>query len=87
MKRVGMFEAKTHFSALVADALAGQTTIVTRNGKPVAEISPVKSDGHEETRAAIDGMRRLAAEVRKRNGRRVTSAEIRDLINEGRRVL
>jgi prevent-host-death family protein len=41
MKQVGIFEAKTHFSALVDDAERGESTLITRKGKPVARISPV----------------------------------------------
>ena len=41
MRVVGIFEAKTHFSALVDDAERGQITLVTRKGKPVARIMPV----------------------------------------------
>ncbi|MBD5656016.1 MAG: type II toxin-antitoxin system Phd/YefM family antitoxin [Candidatus Eremiobacteraeota bacterium] len=41
MKTVGMFEAKTQFSALVEAVLSGETILVTKNGKPVAQIVPV----------------------------------------------
>jgi prevent-host-death family protein len=42
MKSVGMFEAKTQFSALVAEVERGETILVTKNGKPVAQIVPVE---------------------------------------------
>ena len=41
MKQVGIFEAKTHFSALVEAAERGHSTLITRKGKPVARISPI----------------------------------------------
>jgi prevent-host-death family protein len=41
MKSVGMFEAKTQFSALVEAVQRGETILVTKNGKPVAQIGPV----------------------------------------------
>jgi prevent-host-death family protein len=34
-------EGKTHFSALIDDAERGQSTLITRNRKPVARIVPV----------------------------------------------
>ncbi|GJG85148.1 hypothetical protein tb265_03290 [Gemmatimonadetes bacterium T265] len=37
---VGMFAAKTHLSALVEQALAGEEIILTRHGEPVARIVP-----------------------------------------------
>jgi prevent-host-death family protein len=40
-KSVGMFEAKTQFSALVEAVQRGETIIVTKNGKPVAQLCPV----------------------------------------------
>jgi prevent-host-death family protein len=41
MKTVGIFEAKTHFSALVTEVETGETIVVTRKGKPVARIVPI----------------------------------------------
>jgi prevent-host-death family protein len=41
MRKVGAFEGKTHFSALIDAAERGETIIVTRKGKPVAQIGPV----------------------------------------------
>jgi prevent-host-death family protein len=41
MKQVGVFEGKTHFSALIDEAEHGETIVVTRKGKPVARIVPI----------------------------------------------
>ena len=41
MARVGMHEAKTNLSALVARAEAGEDIVIQRNGRPVARIVPV----------------------------------------------
>jgi prevent-host-death family protein len=41
VRAVGIFEAKTHFSALVDDAERGRSTLVTRKGRPVARIMAV----------------------------------------------
>ena len=38
IKEVGTYEAKTHFSKLLEDVQAGTKIIVTRHGKPIAEI-------------------------------------------------
>ena len=40
---IGAFEAKTHFSQLIERAHEGTTFIVTRRGKPVAQIGPSES--------------------------------------------
>jgi prevent-host-death family protein len=41
MAQVGMHEAKTKLSQLVARAEAGEDIIIARNGKPVARLVPV----------------------------------------------
>jgi prevent-host-death family protein len=43
MKQVNMYEAKTHFSLLVAEALRGEDVVVARNGKPLVRLVPVKA--------------------------------------------
>lgn len=43
MKKVGVFNGKAQFSALVEAAEHGEGTIVTKRGKPVARIVPVTS--------------------------------------------
>ncbi|HEY5350228.1 MAG TPA: type II toxin-antitoxin system prevent-host-death family antitoxin [Candidatus Lustribacter sp.] len=85
MKTVGIFDAKTHFSELIADAAAGETTIVTKNGKPVAEIAPVRSDGRGTIRAAVERLRQHGQEVTERNGGAVDAATVRRWIAQGRR--
>jgi prevent-host-death family protein len=41
MAQVGMHEAKTTLSKLVARAEAGEDIVIARNGKPVARLVPV----------------------------------------------
>jgi prevent-host-death family protein len=41
MAQVGMHEAKTHLSQLVARAEAGEDIVIARNGTPVARLVPV----------------------------------------------
>jgi prevent-host-death family protein len=83
MKTVGVFEAKTRFSALIADAVAGESTIVTKNGKPVAEIGPVKSQ--DVTRAKLAADRIRALRLRLVRGGKLKGANIRELMYEGRK--
>jgi len=40
MKEVGVLEAKTHLSALIDEAAAGEDIVITRHGKPVAKLVP-----------------------------------------------
>jgi prevent-host-death family protein len=41
MAEVGMHEAKTNLSQLVERAEAGEEIVLTRRGKPVAQLVPV----------------------------------------------
>jgi len=41
MKTVGIFEAKTHFSALIDAVGRGETIVVTKKGQPVARLVPM----------------------------------------------
>lgn len=43
MAEVGILEAKTQLSALIAKAEGGEETIITRHGKPVARLSAIPS--------------------------------------------
>ena len=45
MKTVGLFEAKTHLVTLVDQVQEEGKIILTRRGKPVAELRPVESNG------------------------------------------
>ncbi|OQA24300.1 MAG: hypothetical protein BWY59_02254 [Verrucomicrobia bacterium ADurb.Bin345] len=55
MKTMGLFEAKTKFSEICAHvADAGEPVVVTRRGKPLVRIEPVKDSAMtiRERRAA-----------------------------------
>lgn len=85
-RQIGLFEAKNRLSELVAAAERGERIIVTRKGKPVAEIGPIQSGEAARHRAAVEDIRRLADEIRERNGgKSVSSEEILRWIREGRR--
>lgn len=43
MRKLGVFEAKNKLSELIEQAEQGQTIVLTRNGKPVAELGPIGS--------------------------------------------
>ena len=44
MKTIGIFEAKTHFTALCDEVVrTGQPTMVSKRGKPLVLVTPVPS--------------------------------------------
>lgn len=51
MESVGLFEAKTHLSEIVARAEAGEEVVIMRHNKPVAKIVPFVAADEGERRA------------------------------------
>ena len=62
MHRVGLFEAKTHLSDLVARAERGEEVVITRHNRPVARLVPVVAIASDAAprRAAVDALLRGA---------------------------
>ncbi|MDR3248348.1 MAG: type II toxin-antitoxin system prevent-host-death family antitoxin [Treponema sp.] len=77
---IGAFEAKTHFSQLIANVEKGQEYIVTKRGKPVAKITPFP----EDTETFGEAMLRMREQVR-RCWKGDEPFDIREAIEEGRR--
>jgi prevent-host-death family protein len=77
---VGAYEARTHFSDLLARVEQGDEITITRHGTPIAYLIPVRRKATtEQRRLAIAAMRALA------NTHSLGKARIKDLIAEGRR--
>ncbi len=62
MQTVGAFHAKTHLAALLDRAERGESFVITRHGKPVAQLIP-STDARDlgAIDAAIDGLKQFAA--------------------------
>ncbi len=41
MTHIGAYEAKTHFPKLLARVQKGERFVITRHGRPVAELVPL----------------------------------------------
>jgi len=68
---IGLFEAKTHLSELVARAERGGEVIITRHNKPVARIVPISAPQAVDVRArlqAVAAMQKIAAKARDKYG-------------------
>jgi prevent-host-death family protein len=87
MESIGLFEAKTHLSELVARAERGEEVIITRHNKPVARIVPFENTAAVDVKrrsAALARLQAIGADVAARGGP-ITQGEILDWIREGRR--
>lgn len=83
---IGLFEAKTHLSELVACAERGDEVIITRHNKPVAKLVPIEPVAPFDAaarRAAIAGIESLREELREKYGS-MTRADIVSLVRDGR---
>ena len=80
MTRISAYEAKTHLPRLLRAAEHGETVIITRHGKPVAQLGPVQESRREDITEVIERMKRARA---KRP--RVTAEELLSARDEGRK--
>jgi prevent-host-death family protein len=80
METIGLFEAKTHLSELVARAEQGEEVIITRHNKPVAKLVPV-TPVDQDAQARREAIEALIGASR---GRRL-GMDWRELRDEGRR--
>jgi prevent-host-death family protein len=79
LKTVGTFEAKTHLSTLLEQVERGEEITITRHGKAVARLVPLRAVDRgrlEDTVARLKAFRR---------GRRLGDLSAKALIEEGRR--
>ena len=80
MREVGAFQARTHLSALLDEVARGETIIITRRGRPVAQLTAPEATDREAAVAAASTLRRLR--------RRIGWASTKDILqmrDEGRR--
>lgn len=80
MITVGIFEAKANLGQLAQSAAEGEVVVLTRRGKPVAEIRPPEGEAAQAaSRKAIEDLRAF------RRTNPVEAFAIADLVAEGRR--
>lgn len=93
MLEVGSFEAKTHLPALLNRVMSGEEIIITRRGKAIAKLSSYPETAGEEqkkrTAKALKEIKKIRAQIKIREKKRglapLSIAEIKAMINEGRR--
>jgi prevent-host-death family protein len=62
---VGMHEAKTTLSRLVDAALSGDEVLITRRGRPVAKLTPVRQVPRESLFGSLKGQIQMAEDFGK----------------------
>jgi prevent-host-death family protein len=75
---VGVFDAKNRLSQLLDQVEHGESFVITRHGRPVAQLVPYIAFDREQVRAAVDALLNF------QGGHLPTGVTIRQLIDEGR---
>ncbi len=78
MRRIGTFEAKTHFTEILRAAHAGETITITNRGVDVAIVGPIPRQ-RLTRQEALERLTQLREQLP-----RADISEIREWINEGR---
>ena len=81
---IGLAEAKAKLSEIVDRVETGQTVIISRNGKPVAELRPVAELTPAQVVAKIRALRERVAR-RHPSAEAPTKGRLRDLAHRGHR--
>jgi prevent-host-death family protein len=78
MKSMQLREAKARFSALVEAAENGETTLITKNGRPAARVAPIEEAASDRKTKPnlVDYLLSMPAEIPiKRNRSRARSVK------------
>lgn len=79
MRAVGAYEAKTYLPKLLERVEKGERFVITRHGRPVAELVPVNRRDPEKIRKAIESLKAFQAT------HSLGGISVRNMIREGRK--
>ena len=85
MAKVTAFEAKTRFGELLERVSKGEEIVITRHDKPVARLVPEGAQRLADVRRAVEGLRQLQHQIRRRSKATLSHKDVRSAIEEGRR--
>jgi prevent-host-death family protein len=74
MQTIQASEAKTHFLRILDDVERGESVVITRHGKPIAQISPQIDIDREKVRQAMREMHALRQKIGKLSLEEILSA-------------
>ncbi len=78
MDQIGLHEAKTHLSEIIAKVSEGNEYTITRRGIPVARLVPAEKPSREAAKKALERAKQL------RETLSLGGLKMKDLIEEGR---
>ena len=77
MAEIGAYDAKTHLPKLLERVQKGERFVITKHGRPVAELGPVTARDPQATLTALAQMRSGRESLARRGLR------LRDLLGKG----
>jgi prevent-host-death family protein len=80
MTTVGDLDARKRFPQLLEQVEAGETVVITRDGRPVARLVPAAGQAPGAETAAL-----IERWIEARKGVTLGGLRVRDLVEEGRR--
>lgn len=89
MPEIGAYDAKTHLPQLLERTQKGEHFVITKHGRPVAELVPVTRTDGDTVRRTITNIRSFRENLRKRGirmkGILKKDERLRDLAYQGHR--
>ena len=82
MTTIGAYEAKTRFSELLERAEKGESFIITRHGKVVAELRPVRRHDAERVKRGFEIIDKISRRVDLND---LTWEDLKAMRDEGKR--
>lgn len=79
--KIAVDDAETKLSALINAALAGEPVVLTKRGRPVAEIKPLPKA--EETAETLAAVRKIVEEAKSKVPKGVSAATADNFLYDG----
>lgn len=79
MPQIGAHEARTRLPQLLRRVQEGERFVITKHGRPVAELIPVGEISRDRVRAAIEDLKTF------QKSHSLQGLSVRELIEEGRK--
>lgn len=85
MKTIGVFEAKTNLSKILAEVARHEKFIIQNRGKNVAILQPYEEYEKENTNRSKEFLLKTFSDIRSEQPDFEEKISIKDMINEGRK--
>lgn len=90
MPEIGAYEAKTHLPKLLERVEKGERFVITRHGRPIAELTPIAERDSAGIRKAVGELRSVRKTLARRGVRLKdilgSGESLRELAHEGHRT-